>query len=333
MSEMFAVQVRTIEAIAIGSTAMEILNTEGVIGKVYGVFARTVNVLAEGKELLTLARKDVQKSPITILLDLSPNICMSTFGVKTNSNVIKLGQFIHISNSEMLISLAKATLWQAQNQIKSNLAIKDIMRNCDVAKDIGSKYGKRGGLSGLLEYSNALVKGETINAPEFNVYSRIASPRVSRLAKAILSRNLGDARLSANSLIGLGPGVTPSCDDMLLGFMSSLLLVTKILDGDVHYAREVNQAIVSRLSGQTTLLSQKLLEHAALGEPPELIHNVIEAVAAGTEEQVRKVTSALLAVGHFSGTDTLLGILLGFHVAMSMASRYSSLTSFIKSGK
>lgn len=318
ISEMLNVQLRTIEAITIGSTAMKTLTMEGVIGQVCGVFARTVNVLTETKELLTLARKDTQNSPITILLDLPSDIGMSTFGVRTGSSVVKLGQFIHISESEMLISLAKATLWKAQRQIKTSLAIKDIVRNCEVAKDIGSSYGKRGGLSGLLEYSNALAKGETIEAPELNVYSRIASSRVTMLVKAVLSRNLTAVPLSANSLIGLGPGVTPSCDDMLLGFMSSLLLVTGALSRDVHYAREVNRTIVSSVNGQTTLLSQKLLEHAALGETPELTYNVIEAAIAGTEEQVRKATSELLAVGHSSGTDTLLGILLGFYVAMNI---------------
>ncbi len=316
--ETFTVNLRPIEAITIGSIAMKLLGTEGEIGKVYGVFNRTVNVLAEDNELLILARKDVQKSPITIIMDLPPRIDMSTFGVKIGASVIKLGLFIQISGSKLLISLENATLWKARRQIKTSLAIKDIMSNCDTAKNIGIIHGKQGGLLNLLEHLNALVKGETLDAQEFNLYSKNAFSHVIMLVKAVLSRNLGDVRISVNSLIGLGPGLTPSCDDMLMGFMSSLLLVTEALSGNVYYAREVNQNIVSLVKGQTTLLSQKLLEQAALGEAPELTRNVVEAIAAGTEEQVKKATSRLLTVGHSSGTDTLLGILLGFQVTMKM---------------
>jgi len=318
ISELVTMHLHTIEAVTIGSIAAKTINMEGVIGKVYGVFDRTVNVLAKEEELFTLARKDISKSPITILLDIPLNVDMPTFGVKTGSSVTKSGPFIRISQSAMLISLDKATLWQARRQIKTSLVIKDIMRNCDAARDIGRKYGKRGSLSDCLEHLNALVKGVAINVQGFNLYSRSAFPYVTMLVKAILSKNLSGVHISAKRLIGLGPGLTPSCDDTLTGFISSLLLVTETLSGDTYYAREVGQTITSVADGQTTLLSQKLLEHATLGEPPELTHNVIEAIAAGTEEQVRKVTFKLLAVGHSSGADTLLGILLGFHVAMNM---------------
>ena len=317
--EMFTVHLGTVEAITIGSTAMNILSTGEVIGKVFGVFDRTLNVLTADKELLTLARKDVENSPITILLDLPHSICMSAFGIRTGASVIKSGQFIHISGSKLLVSLDKATLWKARRQVATNLTIKDVTRNCETANDVGRKYGKRGGLSALLEHLNALIKGETIDAQEFNIYSRKAFPHITTLIEAVLSRNIGDVRPPVKRLIGLGPGLTPSCDDMLMGFMSSLLLATEASGGDVYYAREANRVIASSANGQTTLLSQKLLEHAAQGEVSELTHNVIGAIVGGTEEKVRKATSKLLAVGHSSGTDTLLGILLGFHVAVNTA--------------
>ena len=319
ISEPFATYLHPIEAVTIGSIAAKTINMEGVIGKVYSVFDRTVNVLAKEEELFTLARKDIPKSPITILLDIPLNVDVSALGVRTGSSVIKSGPFMRISQSAMLISLDKATLWQARRQIKTSLAIKDIMRNCDTARDIGGKYGNRGSLSDYLEHFNALVEDITIDIQGFNLYSRSAFPHVTMLVKAILSKNLGGVHICAKRLIGLGPGLTPSCDDMLAGFISSLLLVTETLSRDACYARKVSQTIVSGANGQTTLLSRKLLEHAALGEVPELTHNVVEAIITGTEEQVRKATFKLLDVGHYSGIDTLPGILLGFHVVMSMA--------------
>ena len=77
---------------------------------------------------------------------------MSTFGVKIGASVIKLGLFIQIRGSKLLISLENATLWKARRQIKTSLVIKDIMSNCDAAKNIGGKHGKQGGLLNLLEH-------------------------------------------------------------------------------------------------------------------------------------------------------------------------------------
>ena len=196
---------------------------------------------------------------------------------------------------------------------------KDIIGNCDVAKDMVEKYGKHGGLSDLFEHIEALVRREIIDSQEFNIYAKKAVPYITMLTSAVLARNLGDVDTSVSGLIGLGPGLTPSCDDMLMGFMSSLLFVTEALGGDSDYAREVNQTIISFVDGHTTLLSQRLLEYAARGEAPELVSNLVEAIATGTEEQVKKDASKLLAVGHSSGTDTLLGVLLGFGVAVNMA--------------
>jgi len=203
--------------------------------------------------------------------------------------------------------------------MQASLPIKDIARHCHLAKDIGIIHGKQGGLSELLKHLNELVEGGAIDEQTLNLYARKTLPHVRILVRRILSQNLADIPVHINRLIGLGPGLTPSCDDMLMGFMISLLLVTEALNGDVSYVKRINQVIASLAIGRTTLISQKLLEHAALGEASEMIHNLVEAILTGNGEQVREATLKLLAVGHSSGTDTLLGILLGFHVAVTIA--------------
>lgn len=317
--ETLAIPLRVIQAVTIGSSAAKTLSGEGIIGNVYGVFDRMVSVLAKEEELFILARKDVQMSPITVLLHFPLNISMSTFGAKTGASVIKSGPFIQISQTKMLVRLDKATLWKARKRIKTSLALEGIVKNCNTARDVGRKYGKRESLLDLIEKLDVLVKGAPIDVKGFNLCSRHTISPLKMLVKAVLAKNLNDVCRSAKGLIGLGLGLTPSCDDMLAGFMSSLLVATEALGGNVDYAKEVSQVIASSTQGQTTLLSQKLLEGAALGEVPELIHNVVEAISIGTEEEVREVTHNLLAMGHFSGADTLLGILLGFYMTINMA--------------
>lgn len=308
-----------IRAVTIGSTASKILDTKGVFGTVCAVFDRAVDIVTDQRELVALARKDMQNSPIVVLLDLPPDVCMYAFGVQTGAHVTKCGSFIKVDNSNMIVRLDEATLWNPRRQVKTHLAVSSIMKNCATARDIGKIYGQPGGLSNLLNHLNALVYGEPVATHEFNLYAKQAVPSIRLLIKTILDRNLEAIHLSVNDLIGLGPGLTPSCDDMLMGFMTSLALVTEALDGDLVYAMEANQAIASFVGEQTTLVSRALLEHSASGEAPELTYNIVQAIATGTDAQVREATSHLLCVGHFSGTDTLIGVLLGVHVVVNMA--------------
>jgi hypothetical protein len=168
-----------------------------------------------------------------------------------------------------------------------------------------------------MAYYDEIVKGDTVNGQELNPFSRHALPRIIALIKAVPDRNIDAVANAVKGLIGLGHGLTPSGDDVLAGFMISLLLVTEAFDGEIAHAREINQTIISMVDGQTTFLSEKSLEYAAQGESPELVYNLLLAIVTGTEEQVESATLALLEVGHFSGTDMLFGILLGFHVALT----------------
>ena len=318
ISEKATPRLSRIEAITIGSTAAKLLSKKGIIGQVFGIFDRSVNVSFNDENILIIARKGVSNSPITVILDIPSDIRMTEYDIMTGENVTSLGSSIQIENSKMVINLDKALLWNPQRLIKTDLANSDIMKNCDTARDMGIRYGKHGGLAELLESFDTLIADKPSDTVGHNIYAVNALPHIKSLVGSALSGNFCAVGTTAGRLIGLGPGLTPSCDDMLIGFMSSLVLAAPALGGDVEYARKINNAIVSYANSQTTLLSRKLLEHAAEGETVELIHNLVESILTGTGEHVREITLNLLAVGHSSGTDALLGLLLGFHVATNI---------------
>ena len=306
-----------LNTVTIGATAAQLLTRDGVIGKIDGVFDRTVNILTRDNEILTLARIDVGNSPVTIILNLPPDVGITSFDIDNEAEVVKSGSSVYVLGSDVIINLRGATLWRIERPIKIKLTVIEICRNCDIAKNVGVKYGKHGGLADIMAYYDEIVKGDTVNGQELNPFSRHALPRIIALIKAVPDRNIDAVANAVKGLIGLGHGLTPSGDDVLAGFMISLLLVTEAFDGEIAHAREINQTIISMVDGQTTFLSEKSLEYAAQGESPELVYNLLLAIVTGTEEQVESATLALLEVGHFSGTDMLFGILLGFHVALT----------------
>ena len=70
-----------LNTVTIGATAAQLLTRDGVIGKIDGVFDRTVNILTRDNELLTLARIDVGNSPVTIILNLPSDVDITSFDI------------------------------------------------------------------------------------------------------------------------------------------------------------------------------------------------------------------------------------------------------------
>lgn len=101
-------------------------------------------------------------------------------------------------------------------------------------------------------------------------------------------------------LLGRGPGLTPSGDDVLAG----------LLIGARAFGRPepvLEQAVAATATGATTALSAQLLRHAARGECIEQLTAVVRGLLAGmlTPGEVTR----LLAVGHTSGAALGHGLL------------------------
>jgi hypothetical protein len=121
---------------------------------------------------------------------------------------------------------------------------------------------------------------------------------------------------AARGLAGLGPGLTPSGDDALGGFVGVLALLSGQLSVDAVPRHQLAPIIASVAGPRTTMLSATLLEHAARGEMAEQVGELLTALALPVEESeaVLRAADRVLAYGAFSGADTLLGLLLGLQV-------------------
>ncbi|MFQ6075129.1 MAG: DUF2877 domain-containing protein [Candidatus Bathyarchaeia archaeon] len=180
------------------------------------------------------------------------------------------------------------------------------------------RYGSQEGLGGLIDRVDDLIRGETPNLQELNTFSRYAFPNVASLIKAILDDNLPLVQRLALKIVGLGPGLTPSGDDLLGGFMCSLRLVLESLEGDRRHADRVCEAVTSLLDGRTTLIGRKFLEYAASGDVDERTFNLVETLLSKTEKEVVEAVGALVSRRHPSSTDVILGVILGTRVGLIM---------------
>jgi hypothetical protein len=109
-------------------------------------------------------------------------------------------------------------------------------------------------------------------------------------------------------LIGLGPGLTPSGDDLLLGFLAthrvwSSALWQMIVDSRLN-------APLQAAARRTHTLSSALLLSALQGTFAEIIYDLFEAFLFYPEE-AQDQADELLRLGHTSGADLLAGVILG----------------------
>jgi hypothetical protein len=104
-------------------------------------------------------------------------------------------------------------------------------------------------------------------------------------------------------LIGLGPGLTPSGDDLLCG---ALLTLHQL--GESETAKRLFRPSELELSRRTHAISAAHLKAAAAGMGSEKIHAVLNAVLSGRNSRCRELLEDVGNVGHTSGWDALAGM-------------------------
>lgn len=107
--------------------------------------------------------------------------------------------------------------------------------------------------------------------------------------------------------LGRGPGLTPSQDDMLIGMM--------LAAWEAGWLNAHNSNAFFRASGSlhtaTTQVSANYLQYAARGCFASPLLHFVFALRSG--RRMTAATASLLAMGHTSGADTLLGFWLAQH--------------------
>jgi hypothetical protein len=127
------------------------------------------------------------------------------------------------------------------------------------------------------------------------------------------TRDLGAVAGHARALVGLGPGLTPSGDDMLAGMVAAYL----VLGGDEAFAGAAAAEVTAVVPGRTTAISATLLRLAATGQVSREAADVLRAMGAGGP--LEPAVGALLGVGHTSGADMAAGLLAGAVAASDAA--------------
>lgn len=131
------------------------------------------------------------------------------------------------------------------------------------------------------------------------------------LQQALADRDARHVLAIGQQLVGLGPGLTPSGDDVLVGCLKGLWLCGVNARDPFATIVLLRQALLPTLSERTTAVAAAFIRYALHGQFAEVLDRAAAALSSPADpEAVASAMTRLLAQGETSGTDTALGLLL-----------------------
>ncbi|MBP2077005.1 DUF2877 domain-containing protein [Oceanobacillus polygoni] len=137
--------------------------------------------------------------------------------------------------------------------------------------------------------------------------------KFDELERVVTNRQGVDVQEVFDYWIGRGLGLTPSGDDLLTGMCASL----SILHGTSnHFHIQLKDYVMQYGLQRTTQVGYEYLYYAAQHEYHSHLIQFCSALLTEQESDLSTVLEEMRAIGHTSGTDTIIGVLLGMKIGI-----------------
>ncbi len=138
-------------------------------------------------------------------------------------------------------------------------------------------------------------------------------PLVKRLQVSLKEGKVAAIAGSMEAILGLGAGLTPSGDDVVMGCLLALIRWCRVLSPNLEIKALV-QDVVQRAYRKTTTLSANLIECASQGQANERLILALDGILSGYPD-APTCADYLAGWGNTSGLDALLGMALALDAA------------------
>ena len=196
---------------------------------------------------------------------------------------------------QLRVKLSGTPVWKPQSVDWSETTLAQGLFNLDMLC-LGRNPDQ--GLSRLVWPSGS----SSVLSPELERAQPVFNSLTDWLRQAMTSKSSFLPPNEIINLLGLGPGLTPSGDDFLVGFLVAL----SILDRQDLMAGicEIIQPLISELTGPISGLH---ILAAKDGEASEVLHQALNSILVGGYDEISECLNAVSLVGHTSGWDALAG--------------------------
>jgi hypothetical protein len=316
--------------------------TPGVwTGTVAAIFERSLNVAMKDDFLIHIGSDKLPLTPRAILLGEEDFYEGLLPGCSSGQPVCIAGEFLCCGRTKIRLSHPQTFRYEPRMRLEAGLfPSPEILGHLvEALREVeGAREGMEGvPVSPLRNYflSRVALVGPTGDSGVSRSRRRPGESALSlQVKKALWDRADGflralsrekweEVEASLRGLIGLGPGLTPSGDDFLAGFITAGTIWGKRLaDPDPgKLAKEVAASVRKETLGRTTSVSVAMLADAADGEVSEPVqHFLTSLLQRGERREVHFWAMEISRIGASSGEDLLNGLASGVRFFQSRIS-------------
>jgi hypothetical protein len=285
-----------------------------VRGEVHSVFQKTLNIKTSGGQLISILSLADLDGPNTVVAELPQGEDFITMGLRSGMPVRLDSGEADLGEGALSLRIGKAHRWWPRlADSMQRLDLKRLTDNMELLLRSLPREEVHQGLGRLLFNLDKIAAGQwhLIEDAEEKELVRLALPGIRDLWQGALECDEELLKTSLNELLGLGTGLTPAGDDLLLGFVGTLSVVSRRVGGpEVERLLDIIRQHLSSRKDRTTFISSNLLAYACAGRISAPILSVIRALLFEEIEAVRSAARTLVRQGAGSGSEILLGILL-----------------------
>jgi Protein of unknown function (DUF2877) len=269
---------------------------------VLGAFDRALSLVLPDGRLVGLLSPVLPRTPWGIRLASVPHLFREILpqGAPARSE----GAVLYFPEHGLNIELGGVTSW-----LDDTILPPDRMPDLARAVHDVTELLRRQNMYGL-----SLLYTEGLGLPSMALNTalrRTAATAATNLEAAAREGDAAVALAAARPLLGLGPGLTPSGDDFLVGFLAGLRSLPGRTIKREHFLCQFGNELGKLAATATNEVARTFVTHAGQGHFTESIVSLGRALAHGSG--LTFAAQALLSFGASSGADTLVGIIAGWH--------------------
>ena len=288
----------------------EAVPRENFNAEIQSVFDSAVNLrLVQEDRLITVLLSEHYELPQGIRiadrrLALHSWAPLNTLRASPGLGAAARGGILRFDCSPLIVDLRGARVW------KCRMAELNMDLELTIAQKAWSTAWR------LLNQGQRLKRAEIIADDLFQskagsaLSQRISQP-ITHLIVSARKLDIQGSVQAAEKMIGLGPGVTPSGDDILIGFLAGLWSLAGRNPAQISFVQSFGKALL-QIARQTNEISRTYLYHATQGQFSSSLLKLLEAIATGTD--LDRAIQTAMRVGHSSGMDSVTGLLVGLCV-------------------
>jgi len=316
---------------SIGYKVLKALGGSGKTARVHSIFDHAFYIEPRRNSLISVIKDRNWVGPASILLRESQGMGFRSIGIKEGTRIEIGRNRLVFQDNTLAIKLDKPSIWSSPPIPRQNnlVGLATIGLNLRVLRDMIYTAPSREGLVPLLENVELYGPLQLFLHPQKATVSERARPGIETLMWGLYRCDIEMIISNALSLLGLGPGLTPSCDDFLTGLMLGLIIGGKVLlkrrRSELGFYQRVSAEICRAAKGKTTIYSEILLNQARRGEGPNAVVELVYTLLTKGPNHVASISKTVIGMGETSGGDIAIGIYYGIRFLVSRLERMEEL--------